>query len=273
MNLLVSGPAARGREAVRPGAFFGVGDPKQSIYRFRGAEFEVFQAALDRVGQGGRRTLMQSYRLHPGTAALVNQLFPPLMKDLYEPVDGQHEQKNAAVAELLHVLSPDPDGFPAEQGHQHEARRLAARLKEIVEGRAVTVWDGAAKTWRPARYGDVAVLLRRMSHLHLYEQALEEQGVPYYVVAGRGFFQQQEVRDVLALLRVLDDPADDLSAWRRSCGRPSSPSATRACTTCASWARRYTSTWRTGAAAAHLDAEDRRGLRRAADLLPRWAAD
>ncbi len=272
VDLLVSGPTARGRTPLRPGAFFGVGDPKQSIYRFRGAEFEVFQAALDRAGQDGRRTLMESYRLHAGTAGLVNQLFPPLMKDLYEPVQGRHEQKNPRAAELLHVLSPDPKGLHADEGHQAEAVRLAARLKEIVEGRAVTVWDEAAKAWRPARYGDVAILMRRMSHLHLYEQALEVQEVPYYVVAGRGFFQQQEVRDVLALLRVLDDPSDDLSLATvlrspffavsdeglyhlRQLGAPLHEQLPA------------------GAAAAHLDAEDRRGLRRAADLLPRWAAD
>jgi ATP-dependent helicase/nuclease subunit A len=272
VNLLVSGPGGRGREVVRPGALFGVGDPKQSIYRFRGAEFEVFQKALDRVGPDGRRTLAQSFRLHPGTAALVNQLFPPLMPGQYEPVEGKHEQKNAVVGEVLHVLSPDPKGLGAEEGHQQEARRLAARLKEIVEGREVTVWDPADKSWRPARYADAAVLLRRMSHLHLYEQALEDQGVPYYVVAGRGFFEQQEVRDVLALLRILDDPEDDLSlaSVLRSPFFSVSDEGLYHLRQLGAPLHAHLSA---GAAAEHLDAEDRRGLRRAADLLPRWAAE
>jgi ATP-dependent helicase/nuclease subunit A len=223
------------------------------------------------VGAGGRRSLMASFRLHAGTAALVNHLFPPLMKDLYEPVEGQHEQKNAAVAEVLHVLSPDEKGFRSEEGHQEEARRLASRLKEIVDGRSVTVWDEAAKTWRPARYGDVAILMRRMSHLHVYEQALEAQGVPYYVVAGRGFYQQQEVQDVLALLRVLDDPSDDLSlvAVLRS---PFFSVSDEGLYHLRQLGARLHDHLSAGAAAGHLDAEDRRGLRRAAKRLPEWAA-
>jgi len=272
VDLLASGAGRPGREPpLRPGALFGVGDPKQSIYRFRGAEFEVFQKALDRVGAAGRRGLADSFRLHGGTAALVNHLFPPLMGNLYEPVEGRHEQANAAVAEWVHVADPAGEGFRADEGHEEEAQRLAARLQEIVRKQAVTVWDAEAKAWRPVRYGDVAILFRRMSYLHLYERALEGRQVPYYVVAGSGFYQQQEVRDVLALARVLDDPSDDLSL----AGVLRSPLF--ALSDEGLYHMRQLGPSLAGAIAAastadHLDPEDRRGLRRAAALLPEWAA-
>jgi len=273
VDLLASDAGRSGRAPpLRPGALFGVGDPKQSIYRFRGAEFEVFQKAMDRVGAPGRRSLAESFRLHGGTAALVNHIFPRLMGDLYEPVEGRHEQANAAAAEWVHVADTAGEGLATDEGHEAEAQRLAARLQEMVEKKAVTVWDAEAKGWRPVRYGDVAVLFRRMSYLHLYERALEARRVPYYVVAGSGFYQQQEVRDVLALLRVLDDPSDDLSLAGvlrsplfalsdeglyhvRQLG-PSLHGAMAA----------------SAATADHLDPEDRRALSRAAALLPEWAA-
>jgi ATP-dependent helicase/nuclease subunit A len=272
VNLLVSaGGPARKKPPLRPAALFGVGDPKQSIYRFRGAEVEVFHQVLARVGREGRRGLTASFRLHGGGAALVNHLFPDLMGDGYEPVEGRREQRNAAVGECLIVLEPKGKPLDAAAGHAEEAARLAARLREIVAAGALTVEDADGGTWRPARYGDIAVIFRRMTYLHLYEEALERCGVPYYVVAGAGFYKQQEVIDAVNLLRVLDDPADDLhlagvlrspffavsdeGLYRLRALGPSLYHALAA-----------------GARADRLAEEDRRGIARAAALLPQWAA-
>ncbi|MCX5675813.1 MAG: UvrD-helicase domain-containing protein, partial [Planctomycetota bacterium] len=270
VDLLASGPpSARRPGAIRPGALFGVGDPKQSIYRFRGAEFEVFQRALDRVGPAGRKTLDESFRLHPGTAALVNHLFPPLMGDLYEPIRGMRPQRNDAAAEFLFVTDPKGGGFRQDEGLEHEAARLADRIKDLVENRRLTVEEDGA--WRPAGYGDVAILLRRMSYLHLYERALEGARVPYYVVAGSGFFKQQEVLDVLHLARVLDDPSDDLHL----AGVLRSPFFAVSDEGLYRLRRPGASLYESIAGAAKaggLSSEDQRGLARAAALLPAWAA-
>ncbi len=202
---------ASGRDRLRQGAFFGVGDPKQSIYRFRGAQVEVFEAARGRVGKEGQRGLKKSWRLHPGLAALVNDLFGRLMGDRYEPVEGMHRQVNDFAAELLFVTNPeDAAGYHAEEGAGEEARTLAAKLRSIVEKGEVRLWDHERKEERAAGYGDVAILLRRTSYLHLYENALEREAVPYHVVGGAGFYKQQEVLDVLNLLRVLEGPSDEL---------------------------------------------------------------
>jgi len=272
VDLLASSPGRRGAPALRPGAVFGVGDPKQSIYRFRGAEFEVFYRALDRVGPKGRKTLRESWRLHPGLAAFANHVFPPLMGEMYEPIEGMARQVNEAVAELLLVVNPkDPKGFRSEEGHTEEARALAARLHEIVTKGEVRVWDRALGEARPARYGDIAMLLRRTSHLHAYEEALERQGVPYQIVAGGGFYKQQEVLDVIHLLRVLDDPSDDLhlaGVLRSPFFAVSDEGLYRL--------RKLGGTLLDAVVRADeadgLDAEDRRGLVRAARLLPQWVA-
>jgi ATP-dependent helicase/nuclease subunit A len=270
VDLLVSSEARRGRAPLRRGALFGVGDPKQSIYRFRGAEFEVFRAALDRIEPRGRKHLRESWRLHDGTAALANHLFPPLMGDLYEPIEGRQKILNEAVGEWRIVRSPDAEPLDAETGQMQEAMGLAARLQEIVKKKAVTVRGDGGKA-RPARYGDVAILLRRMSRLHLYEEALERQGIPYYVVAGHGFYRQQEVIDVVNLLRVLDDPADELhlAGVLRS---PFFSASDEALYHLKATGRPLFEALGAATEAEHLDPEDRRALARAARRLSEWAA-
>ncbi len=77
---------------------------------------------------------------------------------------------------------------------------------------SLTVRDRALGTRRPARPGDVAVLFRSRDSHREFERALEERGVPTYVYKGLGFFEADEVQDVVALLRYLADPLSDLRA-------------------------------------------------------------
>src|SRR5205823_5861494 len=64
---------------------------------------------------------------------------------------------------------------------------------------------------RPVRRGDVVLLFRAMSNVHLYEAALRQHGLDYYLVGGRAFFAQQEIYDLLNLLRALENPQDGVS--------------------------------------------------------------
>jgi len=269
VDLLASAAGKGGKGGpLRPGAFFGVGDPKQSIYRFRGAESEVFEQALGRVGRKGKKGLATSFRLNHGIAGLVNHLFQPLMGERYEPIEPAHDQKNEVAAEWLHAIGPEGEGFRAEEGYAAEAQQLAERIHAMCAGGDVRVWG--QKAWRPAAYGDVAILLRRTTYLHLYEEALERRGVPYHVVAGSGFYKQQEVLDVLNLLRALEDPSDDLAVagvLRSPFFAVSDEGLYRL--------RRLGGTLLDAlgpaAEASGFEAEDQRGLARAARLLPDWA--
>jgi ATP-dependent helicase/nuclease subunit A len=148
---------------------------------------------------------------------------------------------------------------------------LAARIAQVVADGSVRVRDRDSGDARPARYGDVAILLRRTTYLHLYEEALERRGVPYHVVAGRGFYKQQEVLDVLHLLRVLDDPSDELHV----AGVLRSPFFAVTDEGLFRLRRAGPDLFAALAQAGglpDLDAEDRRGLARAAAALPAWVA-
>ena len=92
-----------------------------------------------------------------------------------------------------------------------EARDLARRLKQIVAVEQRPIYDKQAQTIRPIDYGDVALLLQALTNVTLYEEAFKAEGIPYLTIAGKGYFDRQEVWDLLNLLRALYNPADNLA--------------------------------------------------------------
>lgn len=202
---------------TRPGSLFVVGDPKQSIYRFRGAQNEVFDEVrhdIERAG-GQRLALSTSFRTHAPLIDVINGLFAPLIPD-YEPMTAARSDppadgpalevlaiRGAALADLK---------LPADAGARRtwEAAELAARIRALVaEGHPT--WDKARSVVRPAGFGDFAVLVRSYLAMPFVEEALRAAQIPYVTVAGRGFFDQQEVTDLLSLLGALYNHADNLA--------------------------------------------------------------
>ncbi|HOF17969.1 MAG TPA: PD-(D/E)XK nuclease family protein, partial [Phycisphaerae bacterium] len=197
-----------------PGRLFLVGDAKQSIYRFRGARVEVFEDLCRRLGETQVEDLNLSFRTHRAGVEFVNAVFAPLMGDAYTPIRASREQSppGASVELLLAEGPPEDPILSAASACRAQARATAQRIAEMLSGER-TVWDSRAGDWRAARAGDIAILFSRMTVSAEYERELAERGIPYYVVAGSGFFRQQEVYDVLNVLRVIDNPADDVSLF------------------------------------------------------------
>ncbi len=216
---LIAGPTPAG---PRPHLFL-VGDAKQSIYRFRGADVSRF-ADLRRLvtDRGGPvLPLSRSFRTHDPLVDATNSIFSEVFADASEPFEAVMETMTGRPAEapgkgphlaLMPVDSATPEG---ERASDHDRRRVEADLGAaeiaalIAEGREV--WDSDLDATRPARPGDVAVLLRRLANVHTFEQALEAHGVPYTTPSGTGFFTRQEVLDCGHLLRWLAEPDDAIA--------------------------------------------------------------
>jgi ATP-dependent helicase/nuclease subunit A len=201
-------------EDGRPRSVFVVGDVKQSIYGFRGAQPGIF-AEVERwlygVTDQPALTLPTNYRSLPAIVDTVGDLFQsePLRSllpgDLEVAAARQTSFRGDGPGRVL-LLPPvqDRDG---DDGSRHAAAAaLAARaIRRYLEGGRVRE-DGRD---RPARYGDVLVLSRTRTHLQHYEAAFRAAGIPI-VPAGRGALaRSREVQDVLLLLRWLVFPADD----------------------------------------------------------------
>jgi ATP-dependent exoDNAse (exonuclease V) beta subunit len=284
---------------ARPGSLFAVGDPKQSIYRFRRADIELFEQVSAKVGECV--VLQTNFRSVPGILELVNAVFDELFGSLPVPGQAQHHALHGNRFALPSVMpeepdiverpawktapttathevhepvqlafdqlrpfdelqpfdqlrpfdelqpengSPHPESNPVRELHEQadeatagtaprraqapvvvlgerlegsipDVRRQAARdaakcIHRMVEDR----WPVADTTdgrLRATRFGDVAVLMPTRTSLPSLEEAFEDAGVPYRLEGASMLWGTEDVRDVLAVLRAADDPADGLS--------------------------------------------------------------
>ncbi len=195
------------------GRLFVVGDAKQSIYRFRGAQVGVFQAMCNRMGPGNTERLDLSFRTHAAGVAFVNDLFGKLMGDAYSPIEAHRTVcPPAPSVEILLAAGADgADVASASDATAAQAAVTAQRIREMLDNRERIVRDAESGDWRPVRPGDIAILFARMTASLAYERELQRCGIPYYVVAGSGFFRRQEVLDVLNALAVVDNAFDDVA--------------------------------------------------------------
>ncbi len=180
---------------------FVVGDAKQSIYRFRGADVSVFARVRNEIVKTGGELILlnDNFRTVEPVLQLCNDLFPGLM--------GIDEEKDVYYEALKSVRHSDciPELFvqlyteesSAQDARQSESAWLANRLSELHR-------DGIA-------YEDMAVLLQNMTHVSAVTEALQKKSVPYTVTDGRGFFERAEIHDLLNLFRFAVNPHDDLN--------------------------------------------------------------
>jgi ATP-dependent helicase/nuclease subunit A len=191
------------------GKLFAVGDHKQSIYRFRGADVGQFQGLRDLLPHDGRLGLTVNFRSQPAILDFVNALFTRHLQD-YEPLLPHHRQLNAGPC-VEFLWSPLPEKVYASEARAVEADTLARRLSELIAKGERLVVDHEREVLRPIRQGDIVLLFRAMTNVPLYEAALRRHGLDYYLVGGRAFFAQQEIYDLLNLLRALENPQDAVS--------------------------------------------------------------
>ena len=225
-------------EGERQGRLFAVGDTKQSIYRFRGAEVSEFVKLAEDIRSQSTRpldNLSESFRTHreliAATNAIFGRVFLPLGKDAYRDYEAKPMELNSSRPAPVRQPSLEVHMFAeAEQaldigarrgqsGETGDAKRLAefdfiaGRLREIGEsGRCVLdLSHKVDRQVRPFRYGDAAILLQARTHLSLLEEALREHGIPFRVVDGTDLKVQAHIRSVVALLRWLHRPSDHFS--------------------------------------------------------------
>ncbi len=206
-----------------PPSIFIVGDRKQSIYGFRDADVSLFRQASEymsslRPGGDVRRSISRSFRSVPPLLAFVNDLCEGVVKlpdrrDAFAfeeqdrfPIDVAAEDDSSQV---LGVLTGD--------SFESCARTTAAEVARLVH-EGVLVRDRDTGIRRPVRPGDVAILFRTRESHREYERALQDVGISAYVYKGLGFFDADEVKDVLAVLWYLADPVSNLrsAAFLRS---------------------------------------------------------
>jgi len=215
---------------LQPAFLCVVGDRKQSIYEFRGADVSVVEQAARAIdASGGTRSFLKtSRRSSPALVSFFNRVMPRLMQDprtqVLAPIPAEGDAELALLPssrsfEVSYVPAEDdlaahreqestepaverwvnpPQKAVAEELRYIDARAVARRVRELVE----------SKRWRG---GQIALLFRRFTFVEEYRQALLAEGVPHRLVRGRGFYAAQEVMDLAALLALVADGADTTS--------------------------------------------------------------
>ena len=206
-----------------PGSLFIVGDPKQSIYRFRRADAGVYADArswLERAGAGAERVeITRNFRCRPGVVDWVNAVFPRIMPDAYTPIEANRDPlQGTGVLYLLpeeDAAEPGTPGggerIPTGDARVLEARMIARKIASGIHSAEWTIEDPVSKIHRPARYSDIALLFRAATESSLYEDALRDGGVPCRSVGGKRFFQRPEVGWFVSVLRAVENPHDEVA--------------------------------------------------------------
>jgi ATP-dependent exoDNAse (exonuclease V) beta subunit len=183
-------------DALDAEELFFVGDEFQSIYRFRHADVEVFRER--RATSPGVLALTRNYRSRPEVLAVVNRLFGTEFGSDYEPLVAAGSFQEPLFGPGVELLVTDKEGYRGGRVHwrEAEARHVARRVRELVDA-------GEASP------GEIVLLFVAGTDAERYEEALRAEGLPTYRAAGRGYFGQQQVVDLVAYLRLLQNRYDD----------------------------------------------------------------
>jgi len=207
---------------IDPGRLFFVGDPKQSIYRFRRADIGLFLDARDRfAGDGGSVQLQANFRTVEPIVAWVNALFDHQMpverpgeQPKYQPLVASRAGADLHRSEMHRpVLLGGPNENPkvrAAELRTQEATDVVGTVRAIMaDPEQWPVFEDGA--WRAARLDDITILLPTRTSLSFLRAALDNAELRYRIVTGTLVYDTQEVADALAALRAVDDPGDELS--------------------------------------------------------------
>jgi ATP-dependent exoDNAse (exonuclease V) beta subunit len=199
---------------LEPGALCVVGDPKQSIYEFRGADVGVFSVLANKLKDEGGELgfLKNSFRTQEDLLHFFNAFFPKLFAPVLEKRDFDIVYQDEA--DKLCPVRPACEGLPSviclEDSSLGEGSLEQWRLRDA---EAVAQCLSEAFQRVPLRYSDVAVLFRRLQYAPVYLEALRRAGIPGRIIQGTGFYCAQEVLDIVSFLTWLEDEGDVVSKW------------------------------------------------------------
>jgi ATP-dependent helicase/nuclease subunit A len=211
--------------ALVPGKLTIVGDPKQSIYRFRRADIAVYAAVREIVERGPHLAakLRANFRCEPALVEWLNGRFDDVLgiqeegKPAFDPEEGTvaNEKllagRDGGVPACVQVLPLAAEGGRKPAFRATEAKALAAYLRWLVDGNKRTIVDPATGEKRPAGYGDVAVLVTSTFNLPLLFPELDRLDVPYAARGGSLFLGDALHRQFLLGLRALADRDDGVA--------------------------------------------------------------
>jgi ATP-dependent helicase/nuclease subunit A len=189
-----------------------VGDEKQAIYGFRGAEAGVFQRYRARLNATGGCTvqLSESFRTHAELVSAFNTAFAPVLERSHQDLKAWRTDAPHAGPHLTLQAVEADKGVLKPQRRLAEARAVGEAVRRYVE-EGVLVHDRETNALRPIAWDDVAVLTRTWEPLNAFNEVFAAMGIPAVHTGGGSLLKTREAKDGLAFIRFLADPHDDLA--------------------------------------------------------------
>jgi ATP-dependent helicase/nuclease subunit A len=209
---------------VAAGHLFFVGDPKQSIYRFRRADISMFLTAARRFGatDGGSVELTANFRTGAPIIEWVNTTFGALIGETggdgrdgpsqpsYVPLDAVRPGAPVGPPVAKIGTNPHPKELRADDLRRLEAADVVATVTRVVEEQWRVQDENERDGWRAARLGDITVLVPARTSLPFLESALDGLGIPYRAESNSLVYSSRAVRDLLMVVRAVADPTNYL---------------------------------------------------------------
>lgn len=173
---------------------FIVGDPKQSIYGFRGSNLEEFYNTTIEIEKNNGINLVMghNYRSSKSVIDYINKIFKGVMEGYYEPLDAKVDYENVKVEKHEKVIQGN-----LEVVRLGEAVDIASRITKLKD-------EGY-------NYNEIAILFRTSTNIHLYEKALKEKNIPYINNSSKKYYETQEVIDLVNIIKYISNNKDILS--------------------------------------------------------------
>ena len=213
-----------------PGRLFIVGDPKQSIYRFRNADIETYLGIVEPQSMTAlgmeRLELTTNFRSVPSILQFVDDAFHGVMtrsgdgfyQPEYLPFGGHGARPAGSGLDRVHVLGDRQDGNDgrtARESVKAEAAQIAGLIKLICDSDSWKVEDPyePKNGRRVTRFGDIAILMPVLSRADILEDALRHAGIPYVLEGGKFYYARSEVSSAITVLRATANPNDAVALY------------------------------------------------------------
>jgi len=198
---------------LRPGQLFLVADPKQSIYRFRRADIEMYCRVRDIVAEqfpGNVLAITANFRSVEPVLVHVNEVFAGPLKEVgFAALQCTVKEQVPPCATVACIDVGEPEMTKADERRELESRVVAEICSRLIG--TVEVRDPETGRLCRCKPGHIALLSPSGTGLWMYERALEQLGIPIATQAGKGLYRRQEIHDLIAITRVLSSARDTLA--------------------------------------------------------------